>query len=360
MHYSSQLQQKLDTLKSRRKAIQLGRVHADSPLWLAPMSAICDAPFRQLMEELGAGATVSELISCHGINYKNDQTMRMLKLNPEEKNVGIQLFGEDGQSMGEAAKIAQEFAPKWIDINMGCPVRKVVTKGSGSALLKDTSKLGIFFSSVKKSIELPLTIKIRTGWDQGSINAPEVIRIAREEGVEFVAIHGRTRTQQYAGLADWNLLEHIASDSPLPIIGNGDLHSTNLVRRRMQSTKCQALMLGRGPLRNPFIFLEPYINDGENIQFTPQDYLDVIHRYHHLLENYVERERTLIVQLRKLIVWMAAGFANVSHFRGKLFETQTKEEILKLSEEYFLSLMNAGKLQKNIDLDSPFMAGGHG
>lgn len=360
MHYSSHLTQKLETLKARRQPVQLGLVQADSPLWLAPMSAICDAPFRQLMEELGAGATVSELISCHGINYKNDQTMRMLKLNPEEKNVGIQLFGEDANSMAEAAKVAQESKPKWIDINMGCPVRKVVTKGSGSALLKDTSKLGTFFSTIKKSIELPLTIKIRTGWDQNSINAPEVIRIAKEEGVEFVAIHGRTRTQQYTGNADWNLLEILAKESPLPIIGNGDLHTTSLVRKRMATTSCHSLMLGRGPLRNPFIFLEPYLNEKDDFHFVPSDYLEVINRYHHLLENYVERERTLIVQLRKLIVWMAAGFANVSHFRGRLFETQDKTEILKLSHDYFHSLMESGKLQKNIDLESPFMAGGHG
>ena len=154
------------------------------------MSAICNAPYRLLMEDLGAGGTVSELISCHGINYGNERTRHMLKLDPREKNVGIQLFGEDKDAMAKAAKVAEEFNPKFIDINMGCPVRKVVTKGGGSALLRDTKKLGAFFGEIKKAIKIPLTIKIRTGWDQDSINAPEVIHIAKEEGVEFVAIHG--------------------------------------------------------------------------------------------------------------------------------------------------------------------------
>jgi len=360
MNFSNQLENKLQLLKARRAPIKLGAIYAESALWLAPMSAICDAPFRLLMQELGAGATVSELISCHGINYNNEQTRRMLRILPQETNIGLQLFGEDPLAMATSAKVAQEFNPKWIDINMGCPVRKVVTKGSGSALLKDTSKLGHFFSTIKKALEVPLTIKIRTGWDAQTINALEVIRIAREEGVEFVAIHGRTRTQQYTGFADWDLLENIASDSPLPIIGNGDLHSTPLVQNRMKRTKCQALMLGRGPLRNPFLFLEPYIEENDQFVFTPADYWEVVQRYHHLLENFVDRERTMIVQLRKLIVWMAAGFPHVAQFRGQLFETQDLQGILKISENYFMGLMDAGFHHKNIDLNSPFMAGGHG
>ena len=242
--FSESLQSKIDHLKARRTPVQLGSVKFDSPLLLAPMSAICNAPYRLLMEDLGAGGTVSELISCHGINYGNDRTRHMLKIDPLEKNIGLQLFGEDPVAMGNAAKVAEEFSPKFIDINMGCPVRKVVTKGGGSALLKEPKKLGEMFSQVKKSINVPLTIKIRTGWDSDSINAPEVIRIAKEEGVEFVAIHGRTRVQQYTGQANWELLEHIAEISPLPIIGNGDLHTAEATLERLKNTRCQALMLG--------------------------------------------------------------------------------------------------------------------
>ena len=356
--FSQPLQTKIDLLKQRRKSIKMGNISFDSPLLLAPMSAICTSPFRLLMEELGAGGTVSELISCHGINYKNIKTNQMLKLHPREKNVGLQLFGEDAESMATAAKVAQEYGPKFIDINMGCPVRKVVTKGGGSALMKDPSTLAHFFSTIKKAIDIPLTIKIRTGWDQDSINALEIINIAKNEGIEFVAVHGRTRTQQYKGLADWQLLENLAKESPLSIIGNGDLHTPEQVRSRMQTTNCPALMLGRGPLRNPFIFLESYIKDDEKeLFFTPENYLEVIERFYEYLQNYTDRERTLHVQMRKHVVWFSQGFNNVAKFRGDVHKTATVQDTMKLAQDYFLSMTD---YKKRINTEDSFMAGGHG
>jgi nifR3 family TIM-barrel protein len=355
--FSPALQAKIDLLKKRRTPIKMGSVSFDSKLLFAPLSAISIAPFRQMMEELGAGGTVSELISCHGINYKNQKTIQMLKLFPNEKNVGIQLFGEDQESMALAAKVAQDSGPKFLDINMGCPVRKVVTKGGGSALLRDTAKLGQFFNSIKSAIDIPLTIKIRTGWDSDDINAPEVIRIAKEEGIEFVAVHGRTRTQQYKGKADWELLEKLAVESPLPIIGNGDLHTPNLVRNRLATSKCDALMLGRGPLRNPFIFLESLLTEEDDIRFTPADYWEVIQHFYGYLEAYTDRERTLLVQMRKHIVWFSQGFQNVATFRNTIFKTADIHETMKVTEDYFLSLNNS---QKQINPDESFMAGGHG
>jgi len=355
--FSPALQSKIDLLMKRRTPIQLGNVSFDSKLLFAPLSAISIAPFRQLMEELGAGGTVSELISCHGINYKNEKTLKMLKLFPHEKNVGIQLFGEDEKSMAIAAEVAADFGPKFIDINMGCPVRKVVTKGGGSALLRDTQKLGHFFSSIKNAIDIPLTIKIRTGWDSDDINAPEVIRIAKEEGVEFVAVHGRTRTQQYKGKADWDLLEKLAQESPLPIIGNGDLHTPLLVKQRLEKSDCHALMLGRGPLRNPFIFLEALITDEDDISFTPEDYWEVIQRFYAYLEQHTDRERTLMIQMRKHIVWFSAGFQNVAAFRNTIFRTADVQETMKVAEDYFLSMRDA---KKKINPEETFMAGGHG
>ena len=356
--FSDDLQHKINTLKKRRTPIHLGNISFDSPLLLAPMSAICNAPYRLLMEELGAGGTVSELISCHGINYGNDRTLKMLKIDSRERNIGLQLFGEDPESMARGAKVAQEYNPKFIDINMGCPVRKVVTKGGGSALLKDPKKLGLFFGTIKKAIELPLTIKIRTGWDENSINAHEVIRIAKEEGVEFVAIHGRTRTQQYQGSANWTLLESIAEIAPLPIIGNGDLHSPQLTQERLKVTRCQALMLGRGPLRDPFIFLSSFALEHENhLKFSGRDYLEIINRLFSYQEDYIELEKTLMVQMRKFIVWMSAGFPGASKFRGNLFSYKTIDEVMKSTEEFFLATEG---LEKDIDPTAPFMNGGHG
>lgn len=355
--FSQELQKKIDLLKSRRKSVQLGSVQFDSPLLLAPMSSIGTAPYRLLMEQLGAGGTVSELISCHGINYKNTRTTEMLRIDPREKNIGLQLFGESPEAMADAAKIAESFCPKFIDINMGCPVKKVVGTGAGSSLLKDPSTLWKLFSSMKKAISIPLTIKIRTGWDHDSINALEVIHIAKEEGIEFVAVHGRTRAQQYTGKANWELLEKLGQKSPLDIIGNGDLHSVSFVKEKMNTTHCSALMLGRGPLRNPFIFLEPYIQSGEDIFFTPSDHLEVLYKLVDHSRDYALNEHILLISIRKHLIWMAAGYNNVSHFRDLIYKTPNLEETLKLSEEFFLSLKDQ---RKRIQDHDSFMTSGHG
>lgn len=355
--FTAKLQSKIDTLKARRKPVQLGGIQFDSPLLLAPMSSIGTAPFRLLMEDLGAGGTVSELVSCHGINYKNIRTTSMLKVDPREKNVGLQLFGESAEAMAKAAIIAQDFGPKFIDINMGCPVKKVVGTGAGSSLLKDISTLGKFLETIKKSIQIPLSIKIRIGWDQDSINAKEVIHIAHEEGIEFVAVHGRTRSQQYTGKANWELLEELGEISPLPIIGNGDLNNVNFVRQKIQNSHCDALMLGRGPLRNPFLFLEPYINQDEDLFFSPEDHLEVLHKLVEYSRDYAHSDHILLISIRKHLIWMASGFESVSHFRDHVYKTLDLAETLKISEEFFCTQKN--KRKQLHDHDS-FMNGGHG
>jgi nifR3 family TIM-barrel protein len=240
---------------------------------------------------------------------------------------------------------------------MGCPVRKVVTKGGGSALLREPKKLASFFSTIKKNLSIPLSIKIRTGWDETNINADEIINVAHNEGIEFVAIHGRTRTQQYKGKADWNYLEKISSNSPLPVIGNGDLNAKNDIIRRLHTTHCQALMIGRAALRNPFIFLEGIQEEGDETTFSAQDIFEVSERLFSHLRNTVDRERVLLVQMRKHLIWLAAGYKNVSHFRNELFRTDNIEDIQQISQEYFLSL---GPAQKSIKDSQSFMMGGHG
>ena len=355
--FSKSLQTKIDLLKKRQKPIVIGDVCFKSNLILAPLSAICSSPYRLLMENLGAGGTVSELISCHGINYQNEKTLEMLKIHEREESVGIQLFGEDQQAMAKAIKIVETYNPKFIDINMGCPVRKVVTKGGGSALLRDINKLDQFFTTIKKSTDIPVSIKIRTGWDESSLNADQVTQIAANCGIEFVAIHGRTRTQQYKGAADWDYIEQVAIKSPLPIIGNGDLHSSIKIKERLNITNCTALMLGRGPLRNPFIFLETLIKEDDDIIFTPRDHFEVIEKFLLYMKQSISRERVLFIQLRKHVVWIAAGYPGASKFRDDLFKHKTVEEILKTSEQFFCSLEN---ISKQINSHASFMTGGHG
>ena len=356
--FSKELQLKIDMLKSKRTPVELGQIHFDSPLLLAPMASICNPPLRLLMEDLGAGGTVSELISANGINYENEKTLQMLKIDEREKNVGIQLFGEEGESMAKAAKIARLRNPKFIDINMGCPVRKVVTKGGGSALLKDLEKLAPFLAEIKKALDIPLTIKIRTGWDETDINADKIEKIALNEGIEWVAIHGRTRAQQYAGLANWDYIETLAKESTLPIIGNGDLHQAHQVKERMKKTNCSALMIARGCLRNPFIFLESYneVSSHESL-FHGGDYFEIIDRLYQYTVETFPNERTRLIQMRKLIVWFAAGFPGASKFRNTMFNCKDLDASMKHSEEFFVSL---GKRAKQINYDEVFMNSGHG
>jgi tRNA-dihydrouridine synthase B len=355
--FSIELQKKIDVLKSRRVKVQLGAVRFDSPLLLAPMSSICTAPYRLLMEDLGSGGSVSELISCHGINYNNVRTREMLKLDPREKNVGLQLFGEGADEMAKAAYVAEEYAPKFIDINMGCPVKKVVGTGAGSSLLKDPSILPHFFKAIRKAISIPLTIKIRLGWDQNSINANEIIHIAHEEGIEFVAIHGRTRAQQYTGNADWETIEKLAKNSPLPIIGNGDLHTESIIKTRINNTNCQALMLGRGPLRNPFLFLESYRLENDDIHFNSSDLWEVAQRLVEYSRPHAHTDHTLLISVRKHLIWMAQGLNNVSTFRDELFKTPDLNESMKLAQDFFL---NSVYQKKKINDHQSFMTSGHG
>jgi len=354
MEFPTDLQNKIDKAIKLRKPVTLGKIKFKSNLILAPMAAICNIPYRLLMEDLGAGGTISELISCHGINHGNERTLSMLKIHEKEDVVGIQLFGEDGDAMAKAALKAQEFNPLFLDINMGCPVKKVVSKGGGSALLKNLHELGPFLNKVKKVCNIPLSIKIRTGWESDQINADEIVNIAYNEGIEWVAIHGRTRAQQYTGQADWDYIESLCDSAKLPIIGNGDLHESPKVFHRSQITKCDGLMIARGALRNPFIFLESL---DPSIQFCAQDYWPVIKRLDHYTTETFPRERTRLIQMKKLIVWFATGFPKATKFRSKVFETKNLPDMINLAEDYFLSL---GATQKRIDFSEQFMNSGHG
>jgi len=357
--FSEKLTKKMNNFRNYAHPIKLGQISFDSKLLLAPMAGICNIPYRLLMEDLGAGGTVSELISCHGINYGNERTLEMLKIHPFERNVGIQLFGEDPDSMARAAEVAESFGPKFLDINMGCPVAKVVTKGGGSALMKEIQNLAPLFEKMRSKMKIPLSIKIRTGWDGNTRNALEVIKIAQNSGIEWVAIHGRTRTQQYTGFADWDFIENLNQEKKIPLIGNGDLHHPFGVSERLQKTNCDALMIARGALRNPFIFLESLDPDYASTKrsiFLGEDYWEVIKRLRQYCEETFKEERTILVQLRKLVVWFAAGFPHAASFRSQIFASQVLQDCMNISEDYFLSL---GTSQKFINYDEVFMSSGH-
>ncbi len=318
---------------------------------LAPMAGITDTVFRLLMRKMGSQVVISELLSAEGLVRGGIRTRQMLQFDERERPVGIQIFGSDLKTMSEAAKIVQEEGADFVDINFGCPVKKVVCDGSGSAWLRNPQKMGELLSGLKSVLRIPLTIKVRTGWDDHSRNVKEVVQIAAQSGVSWVAIHGRTRAQGYSGLADWELIRETALLSPIPIIGNGDLITSSQAQEKINQGYCHAVMIGRGALKNPWIFQE-LLQGGEAIDY---DLIELIEEHFDLAIEKKNRDRAFL-SLKKFMGWYAAGYPYSSAFRGKIFQTHDVDELRDLAFEYF----GAQGFQKPADDGQPFLMGGHG
>lgn len=324
--------------------------HGGLRTFFAPMAGISDTVFRLIMRELGAQCVVSELLSAEGLIRGGQRTREMLRFDERERPVGIQIFGHQLSSLVEAAKIVEGEGADFVDINMGCPVRKVVSDGGGAAWLKDLTKLGELLVAVKRGVQIPLTIKVRTGWDESSINIHEVVKVAAESGVAWVAIHGRTRAQGYSGFADWDLIRRVASESPIPIIGNGDLVNAAMARQKIEAGYCHAVMIGRGALKNPWIFREIL---GEKVQ--NKDFVSLIHRHFDLAIEKRDRHRAFL-SLKKFLAWYAAGLPNSGKFRSVLFQLENIDDLRSHATCYFEENAEFSK----VDDGEPFLMGGHG
>ena len=227
----------------------------ENPFFLAPMAGVTDRPFRSFMREMGCGVMTSELVSARALLESNKRSLQLLEFEESHRPYGIQIFGEDPYTIGEGAKRAEEFGADFIDLNLGCPVNKIVKKGAGSALLKDLKKLAQVLKLLKGSVQIPVSLKVRTGWDEKNLNADQVALMAYEEGFEWMSLHGRTRAQAYSGKADWGYIKKVQAQSPLKIIGNGDLISGRQACSALTFSDCFAVMIGRGCLNDPWIFL---------------------------------------------------------------------------------------------------------
>ncbi len=327
---------------------------ARSRFWLAPMAGITHTPFRQLMDELGAGVIISELVSTKGLTYNSVKTQEMIRVhNNPQTIVGIQLFGEDADDYIAVGDQVAKAGAHFIDINLGCPVKKVVKKGCGAALMRDPVYLEQFLTRIRKSLGLPLTVKMRTGWNQKELTIRECVKAAENAGCEWVAIHGRTREQAYAGRADWDLIADVKRGASIPIIGNGDIRSASRAAELLESTRVDAVMIGRGALRNPWIFRQCL---GETINgFSLASSL--LRRYHELLADFFSN-RLKTMFLRKQAVWLAHGYPGASRFRGEVFKLATAKEVLDFAEAFFDSVAH---LPEPVFKDSEaFMMGGHG
>ena len=328
-----------------------------NPFVLAPMAAITDHPFRSFIKKLGASVVVSELVSSNGIEFKSERTLKLMSFDKMQSPVGIQLFGEDPEMMGRAAKVVEDMGADFVDINFGCPVPKVVKKGAGSACLKDLPHLTRVVRGVVSAVKIPVTIKVRTGWDANSMNAHEVAHIAHNEGVAWMAIHGRTRAQAYSGDADWNYIARVKAESKIPIIGNGDIHTPEMAVKRLKESGCDGVMIGRGCLKNPYIFMDAMSlwKGEERNSKVNRDFSQVLLDLRAQIVGHCD-EHVTGIQLRKFAAWFATGYPGASQFRRNIFNTKNNDEIMTLAMDFFATIETP---QADTSQEA-FLMGGHG
>ncbi|MCC8168503.1 MAG: tRNA dihydrouridine synthase DusB [Clostridiales bacterium] len=319
------------------RPLRIGNVDLENNLILAPMAGVTDLPFRLLCKEQGAGLLCMEMVSAKAIMYKNRNTEALLTIDPAERPVSLQLFGSDPDIMAEIAHSIEGRPFDILDINMGCPVPKIVNNGEGSALMKQPKLAGEIIEKVVRAVQKPVTVKIRKGFDDEHINAVEMAHIAQECGAAAVAVHGRTRQQLYSGKADWNIIRQVKDAVRIPVIGNGDLRSAQDVAAMARQTHCDGFMIARGAQGNPWIFAQilEYFKTGQEPERPEFDEVaQMILRHAGMMVEY-KGEYTGIREIRKHAAWYTAGYPNSSKLRGQLSEAETYgqlEEMLGVSQ----------------------------
>ncbi len=309
-------------------AFKIGNLELENNLVLGPMAGVTDLPFRLLCKEQGCGLMYTEMVSAKAILYKNRNTGPLMEVRKEEEPVSLQLFGSDPEIVSAMAAQVEEGPYAAIDINMGCPVPKVVNNGEGSALMKDPKKVEALLSTLVKRVKKPVTVKIRKGFDETSVNAVEIAKIAEQCGVAAVAVHGRTREQYYSGKADWDIIRQVKEAVKIPVIGNGDIFTPQDAARMLSETGCDALMIARGAKGDPWIFsrILHYLKTGELLPPPSADEVrDMILRHGKLQMEY-KGEYLGIREMRKHVAWYTAGLPHSSALRNEINQTETWEE----------------------------------
>ena len=303
----------------------------------APMAGVSNISYRQIIKEMGAGLIYSEMISTLGIKYNGKKTIDLINFEETERPISIQIFGSDIESFVKAAKYIEEnFHPDIIDINMGCPVPKVAIKSqAGSALLKDPDKIYEIVKNVVENTNTPITVKIRSGWDEKNINAVEVAKKIEKAGASAVAIHARTRSQGYSGKANWDIIKEVKASVNIPVIGNGDITTIYEAEKMLKETKCDAIMIGRATLGNPWFIKEcvEYIENGKIINKpTDKEKIDMILHHYNLLKKYTN-ERTALLEIRTHALWYLKGIPGTKEIKTKICQAKTEEEFLCIINE---------------------------
>ena len=305
---------------------------------LAPMAGICNHAYRTIIKDMGCGLIYAEMVSDKAISYGSKKTIDMLYMEDNERPIAQQIFGSDKESFVKAAKYIEEnMKPDIIDINMGCPVPKVAVRAqAGSALLKNPEKVYEIVKSVVETVSVPVTVKIRSGWDANSINAVEIAKIIEKAGASAITVHPRTRSQGYSGIADWNIIKEVKENVSIPVIGNGDIKSCYDAKRMLDETGCDAVMIGRGVLGNPWLIKEcvDYLEKGiEPTKVTDLEKLKMILHHLDLLKS-LKNEKVAVLEMRSHTAWYLKGIKNTSELKQNIFKVKTIDEFKKLIEEF--------------------------
>lgn len=316
---------------------KIGNVKISNQVVLAPMAGICNSAYRQICKDMGCGLIYAEMVSDKAITYNNQKTIDMLYMTEKERPISQQIFGSDKESFVEAAKfIEKEMKPDIIDINMGCPVPKVAVRAqAGSALLKDPDKIFDIVSSVVSAVNVPVTVKIRSGWDSNHINAVEVAKVIEKAGASAICVHPRTRSQGYSGKADWNIIKEVKENVSIPVIGNGDIKSPEDAKRMLEETKCDAVMIGRGVLGNPWLIknIINYLDGKEVIDVSIVDRIDMCLKHLKLLDS-LKNEKLACLEIRNHISWYFKGIKGANELKNKVYQTTNIHDIILLLNEF--------------------------